>query len=376
MITITRHRNCREGALIPSIRLPWLSAILILTAVGLTGCQTGFEDVWTDSRDPQTRLFWKLGYNEVRSTAPIHLHFADSLPANYRGGDADWDWEAWKRETVRLLEDELFPLLGAYEHYYFLIDYQGYDEDDEAIVARARIIGDSPRMTRESFTGISGMHINEDGWRVPLHMSRIPEDEPCPRPEGCLGDRLRSSVVHEYHHVMMWHQMMNNYQSQNSGGTVAEPDYCPPWFSEGAAAVLPFLMGAEGGRDGLRRRIGHVLDRVKSDPSLDLEHMKDWDTWTKPPLSFEPFIPLACYMAYRSDWQVAMVEAFRAMGLQPYPGDFDDLLISLVGVNEHDFLNEALAFFRLESTTAETLMPPDVPVTELIGPPALKRLSR
>ncbi len=88
---------------------------------------------------------------------------------------------------------------------------------------------------------------------------------------------------------------------------------------------------------------------VKTDPSLDFEHMKNWDTWTKPPLSFDPFIPLACYMAHRSNWQVALVDAFRAMGLQPHPGDFDALLVALVGVNEHDFLNEALAFFRLAS---------------------------
>ena len=113
---------------------------------------------------------------------------------------------------------------------------------------------------------------------------------------------------------------------------------------------------------------------VKKNHSLDFEHMKDWDTWTTPPLSFDPFIPLACYMAIRTSWQVAMVDSFRAMGLQPYPGDFDALLLALVGANEHDFLNQALAFFRLESTSAATLMPPEIPVVELIGPPSIKRL--
>lgn len=340
-----------------------------------------------DSSDPQTNVFWELGYNEVRSEAPIHIHFAEALPSNYGGSDADWDWEweSWKAGTESLLKDELFPLIGAYEHYYFLIDYEGYNADDEEIVALARTIGDSPDMTKDGFTGISGMHFNADGWRVPLHMSRIPDDAhmqyvldkyKCQRPEDCLLDQLRSSVIHEYHHVMMIHQQMNNYQSRNSGGTVAEPDYLPPWFCEGAAGVLPYLLGTDNGRDGLRRRIEHVLDMVKTDPSLDFEHMKDWDTWAKPPLSFDPFIPLACYMAHRSSWQVALVDAFRAMGLQPHPGDFDALLVALVGVNEHDFLNEALAFFRLESTTADTLMPPDVPVATLIGPPSLTTLAQ
>ncbi len=359
-----------------SIGLTGISTVMTMTAGLLTSCKTGFEDARSDSSDPQTKVFWELGYNEVRSEAPIHIHFAEALPSDYGGGDADWEWESWKAGTESLLKSELFPLIGAYEHYYFLIDYEGYDADDEEIVALARIIGDSPNMTKDSFTGISGMHFNDDGWRVPLHMSRIPNDDHCQRPEGCLRDRLRSSVIHEYHHIMMWHQMMNNYQSRNSGGTVAESDYNPPWFSEGAAAVLPYLLGAENGRDGLRSRIEHVLDMVKTDPSLDFEHMKDWDTWTEPPLSFDPFIPLACYMALRSSWQVALVDVFRAMGLQPYPGDFDALLVALVGVNEHDFLNEALAFFRLESTTADTLMPPDVPVATLIGPPSLTRLAQ
>ena len=279
-----------------------------------------------------------------------------------------------KAGTESLLKDELFPLIGAYEHYYFLIDYQGYDADDEEIVALARIIGDNPGLTKDAFTGISGMHFNADGWKVPLHMSRIPDDANCQQPEGCLLDQLRASVVHEYHHVMMVHQNMNNYW--RGGRTAADPDYAPPWFTEGAAAVLPYLMGAEGGRDGLRSSIERVLDMVKTDPSLDFEHMKDWDTWQTPPLSFAPFIPLACYMAHRSSWQLALVDAFRATGLQPHPGDFDALLVALVGVNEHDFLNEALAFFRLESTTADTLMPPDVPVATLIGPPSLTTIPQ
>ncbi len=405
------------------IALGRILIVVTVTAGLLTGCKKGFEDALVDmsqggdadvsaadgeeqsfaddaadvatsgqspvdnSADPQTNVFRKLGYNKVRSDAPIHIHFAAALPGNYggRGADSDWQWESWKAGTERLLKDELFPLIGAYEHYYFLIDYDGYNADDEKIVALARTIGDSPDMTKDSFTGISGMHVNADGWRVPLHMSRIPEEAHMQhvfnkykflRPEECLLDQLRSSVVHEYHHVMMWHQMMNNYQSRNSGGTVAEPDYVPPWFGEGAAGVLPYLLGTDNGRDGLRRRIEHVLDLVKTDASLDFEHMKDWDTWTKPPLSFDPFIPLACYMAHCSSWQVALVDAFRAMGLQPYPGDFDALLVTLVGVNEHDFLNEALDFFRLESTTAETLMPPNVPVTKLIGPPSLTTLAQ
>ncbi len=338
-----------------------------------------------DSSDPRTNLFWKLGYNEVRSEAPIHIHFAKALPSNYGGSDLDWDWESWKAGTESLLKDELFPLIGAYEHYYFLIDYEGYDADDEEIVALARIIGDDPKQTKDGFTGISGMHFNADGWRVPLHMSRIPDNAHMRHildkykrrsPEDCLRDQLRSSVIHEYHHVMMIHQQMNNYQSNSRGGTVADPDYLPPWFGEGAAGVLPYLLGTDNGRDGLRSRIEHVLNMVKADLSLDFEHMKDWETWTKPPLSIDPFIPLACYMAHRSSWQVALVDAFRAMGLQPYPGNFDALLVALVGVNEHDFLNEALAFFRLESTTANTLMPPDVPVATLIGPPSLTTLAQ
>ncbi len=118
-------------------------------------------------------------------------------------------------------------------------------------------------------------------------------------------------------------------------------------------------MGADGGRDELRRRIAHVLEQVnpivakhrrretaslrsarprarfeticsgsailtyvKRDSSLDFEPMEDWETWTEPPRSFEPFLPLACYMAVRSDWQTALVDVFRAMGLQPYPGGF------------------------------------------------------
>jgi len=347
---------------------------MFLSAGSLVSDENEFEDLGATSLDPQTKLLWKIGYNKVKATAPIHIHFAQSLPSNYKGRDADWDWDGWKTGTNQLLRKKLFPLIGAYEHYYFLIDYHGYDADDDSIVALARTIGRDVKMTKDGFTGISGMHINDDGWRVPLHMSRIPDDEYCPRPEGCLRDRLTSSVIHEYHHVMMWHQMMNNYQSRNSGGTVSEPDYCPPWFGEGAAAVLPFLLGTENGRDGLRSRIKHVLDMVKSNPSLDFEHMKDWDTWTTPPLSFDPFIPLACYMAIRSSWQVALVDSFRGMGLQPYPGDFDALLLAFVGVNEHDFLNQALAFFRLSSTSPSTLMPPEIPLNELIGPPSIKRL--
>jgi hypothetical protein len=398
-----------------------ISIVVMMTACLLTSCKRGFGDARTDmsqrgdadilvangkeqrpaddsadvttsgqspvgeSSDPQTNVFWKLGFNEVRSDAPIHIHFAEALPSDFGRIDVDWDWESWKTGTESLLKDELFPLLGAYEHYYFLIDYEGYNEDDEEIVALARTIGDSQDMTKDSFTGISGMHFNADGWRVPLHMSRIPDDAHMQhvlekykyrRPEEGLFDQLRSSVIHEYHHIMMWHQMMNNYQSRNSRGTVAEPDYLPPWFSEGAAAVLPYLLGTDNGREGLRGRIEHVLDMVKTDPLLDFEHMKDWDTWTKPPLSFDPFIPLACYMAHRSSWQVALVDTFRAMGLQPYPGDLDALLVTLVGVNEHDFLNEALAFFRLEGTTADTLMPPDVPVAKFIGPPSLTTLAQ
>lgn len=201
-----------------------------------------------DSSDPRTNVFWKIGYNEVRAETPIHVHFAKLLPCNYGGSDLDWDWGNWKTETESLLNDELFPLIGAYEHYYFLIDYEGYDADDEKIVALARTIGDDPRLTKDGFTGISGTHYNADGWRVPLHMSRIPDQAHMrhvfnrykqPRPAECLRDQLRSSVIHEYHHVMMIHQQMNNYQANNSGGPVADADYVPPWFSEGAAGVLP-----------------------------------------------------------------------------------------------------------------------------------------
>ncbi len=362
-----------------AIVLAGIIIVVIVTAGLLTSCKKDFEgedatpgqSPVCDSSDLQTNVLCELGYNEVRSDAPIHLHFAEALPSNYGGGDADWEWESWKAGTESLLKDELFPLIGAYPHYYFLIDYEGYDADDEEIVALVRTIGGEPDETKESFTGISGIHVRADGWRVPLHMSRMPYDDH-ERPEGCLGDHLRSSVVHEYHHIMMWHQKMNNYR----GETVEEPDYLPPWFSEGASGVLPYLMGTGNGRDGLRSRIEQGLDMVKADPSLDFEHMKHYDTWTKPPLSFRPRHALTCYMAYRSNWQVAMVDAFRALGMQPHPGDFDALLVDLVGVNEDDFLNEALAFFRLESTTADTLMPPDVPVATLIGPPSLSTLAQ
>jgi len=50
-------------------------------------------------------------------------------------------------------------------------------------------------------------------------------------------------------------------------------------------------------------------------------------------------------------------------------------LVSVVGVDEHEFLEEALSFLRQKSTTADSLMPPDVPVAELIGPPSIKRLA-
>ncbi len=104
---------------------------MLMTVGLLAGCKTGFEDVWSDSSHPQTKLFWALGYNEVRSSAPVHIHFAEALPSNYSGSDTDWDWQSWKAETESLLKKELFPLIGAYEHYYFLIDYEGYDTDGE-----------------------------------------------------------------------------------------------------------------------------------------------------------------------------------------------------------------------------------------------------
>ena len=189
-------------------------------------------------------------------------------------------------------------------------------------------------------------------------------------PEGCNLDRMSSSVIHEYHHVMMFHQVMNNFQAANWGCDTC-PDYTPPWFSEGAAAVLPYMMGMDGGRNGLQDRIARVLQSVKGDESLNFNHMKSWETWGTTSLSIDPFIPLVAYMAYRSSWQIAMVDCFRAMGLQQHPGDFDQLLLSLVGKNENDFFNEALDFFRLESTTTYTLMPPDLPVDQILSPPQL-----
>ncbi len=108
-------------------------SLTLLILVLAAGCKP--ESPVCDSPDPQTNVFCKLGYNEVRSEAPIHLHFAEALPSHYPGGDADWEWESWKAGTESLLKDELFPLIGAYEHYYFLIDYEGYNEDDEEIVA-------------------------------------------------------------------------------------------------------------------------------------------------------------------------------------------------------------------------------------------------
>ena len=53
-----------------------------------------------DSPDPQTNIFCELGYNEVRSDAPIHIHFAEALPSNYGGCDANWEWESRDREPA------------------------------------------------------------------------------------------------------------------------------------------------------------------------------------------------------------------------------------------------------------------------------------
>ena len=155
-----------------SIVVTRIFILVILSAGFLTSCTKDFDYARSD---PQTKVFWKLGYNAVRPDAPIHIHFAKALPSKYEGSDIDdWEWERWKAGTKNLLKDELFPLIGAYEHYYFLIDYERYDADDADVVALARTIGDNPGMTKDSFTGISGMHYTADGWKVPLHMSRIP----------------------------------------------------------------------------------------------------------------------------------------------------------------------------------------------------------
>ena len=74
----------------------------------------------------------------------VAADIAKALPGKYGLSDADWDWESWKAGTESLLKNELFPLIGAYEHYYFLIDYEGYNADDEEVVALARTIGDNP----------------------------------------------------------------------------------------------------------------------------------------------------------------------------------------------------------------------------------------
>ncbi len=127
---------------------------MFLPAGSLASDENEFEDFGASSLDPQTKLFWEIGYNKVKATAPIHIHFAQALPSNYRGRDADWDFDSWKTDTNQLLRKKLFPLIGAYEHYYFLIDYHGYDADDDSIVAQARIIGGDVSMTKDGFTGI------------------------------------------------------------------------------------------------------------------------------------------------------------------------------------------------------------------------------
>ena len=52
------------------------------------------------------------------------------------------------------------------------------------------------------------------------------------------------------------------------------------------------------------------------------------------------------------------------------------LLVDVAQGNEHGFLTEAPAPPPLESTTADTLMPPGAPVATPVGSPSLARLAR
>ena len=76
---------------------------MFLPVGSLVSDENELEDFGASSLDPQTKLFWEIGYNKVKATAPIHIHFAQALPSNYRGRDADWDWDSWKTDTNRLL---------------------------------------------------------------------------------------------------------------------------------------------------------------------------------------------------------------------------------------------------------------------------------
>mgnify|MGYP001158334196 CR=1 FL=1 len=110
-----------------------INRITLLLFIGLAfwGCEekTGVdgEDMSCINVDEQNRILCEIGYNSIRTDAPIHYHFADSLPSNYSGTDSNWIWEDWISTSESLIKNELFPILGAYEHHYFLIDYEGFD---------------------------------------------------------------------------------------------------------------------------------------------------------------------------------------------------------------------------------------------------------
>ena len=81
-----------------SFRVALSSTIVIATSTLIASCRDRLELARPNSSDPQTNLFWDIGYNEVRSTVSIHIHFAEALPSRYGGGDADWEWDSWKAE--------------------------------------------------------------------------------------------------------------------------------------------------------------------------------------------------------------------------------------------------------------------------------------
>ena len=346
------------------------------------------ESMNCEGLDPENRVLCEIGYNAVCDDAPIHFYFADSLPSNYSGPDSNWVWEDWVTISASIFKGEIFPILGAYEFYYFLVNMDDFNEDDEVNLQCVNATTTVGLFDQNSFTGINGFQERANGWRVPIFASTIAGDEACcfgncwnppgggnfDIPENCVLDAMKSQVYHEYHHIMSMHQMLNNYKANTVVDGSSEPDYYGPWFGEGAAIIFPYLMGAGGGRDVLEGTMNELLQEIKADESLDFECFKSWETPCPDNIFYSPVLIVA-YMAYKSSWQIAMVDCFRAMGLQQHPGDFDQLLLSLVGKNENDFLNEALDFFRLESTTTYTLMPPDLPVDQILSPPQLLTLD-
>ena len=85
------------------------------------------ESMNCESLDPENRVLCEIGYNAVCDDAPIHFYFADSLPSNYSGPDSNWVWEDWVTISASIFKGEIFPILGAYEFYYFLVNMDDFN---------------------------------------------------------------------------------------------------------------------------------------------------------------------------------------------------------------------------------------------------------